>query len=124
MMEPGMVYWLNNHLVYHGRDSWKFVPESPENGRLMYRMWITPHNTRALPTTDAYKLVWSYDDTDESMGGNGIKRGGLEPCLKSTDGNLSAKAPELAEAITNESYVYYGLYKRKFGMSAFEYQDK
>jgi hypothetical protein len=80
-------------------------------------MWLSPHNARALPTTDAYKLVWSYNDTDESMGGKGVKRGGLEPCLKSTDGNLSAKPSELVEAITNQSYVYYGLYKRKFGIS-------
>ena len=27
MMQSGMVYWLNNHLVYHGRDAWRHVPE-------------------------------------------------------------------------------------------------
>eukprot|EP00958_Prasinococcus_capsulatus_P019327 scaffold2363_cov403-Prasinococcus_capsulatus_cf.AAC.2 len=114
VMEPGMVYWLNNHVVYHGRDAWKFVDKveaeatHSKNDRLMLRMWLSPYNSREIPDTDVYKLVWGATES-------GVPRGGLEPAEKS---GLTPKAPELVKAIEAGTYQYYGLYKRKYGVDA------
>jgi len=112
MMEPGMVYWLNNHSVYHGRDSWRFEPENLETGRLMLRQWLSPYKTYDLPDTSAYKLVWG--DTKGS-----VPRGGLGPCIES---GLTPPPPELKEAKESGRYTYYGLFPRKYGVSANEIQ--
>lgn len=116
MMTPGMVYWLNNHVVYHGRDAWKFNGEDNETkkggdgGRLMLRMWLSPFETRELPSTDRYKLVWG--DTEANK-----PRGGLGPALKS---GLTPKRKELVEAVNEGKVDYYGLFKRKYGFNATE----
>ena len=114
VMEPGMVYWLNNHMVYHGRDAWSYSEAMAadatkvNNNRLMLRMWLSPYNSREIPSTEAYKLVWGSTAA-------GTPRGGLEPAAKS---GLTPKAPELVKAIEAGTYTYYGLYKRKFGVDA------
>jgi hypothetical protein len=89
-MKPGNVYWLNNHVVFHGRDSWRFagnagdVKKGGDGGRLMLRMWLSPFETRDLPDTDRYRLVWGTTK-------GGKPRGGLGPALKS---GLTAKRDE------------------------------
>ena len=107
MMEAGNVYWLNNHIVYHGRDSWRSQKENTsvgdDGGRLMLRMWISPFETRDLPPTDRYKLCWG------STKGN-VPRGGLEPALRS---GLTPKRKELVDAINSGKVDYYGLFRRK-----------
>ncbi|KAL7577557.1 hypothetical protein ACA910_015087 [Epithemia clementina (nom. ined.)] len=114
MMQPGMVYWLNNHVVYHGRDSWRFNGDAAESkeggdgGRLMLRMWLSPFNTRALPNTDRYKLVWGNTEA-------GVPRGGLEPAIKS---GLTPKRDELINAVNSGKVDYYGMFRRKFGVDA------
>lgn len=113
-MQPGNVYWLNNHLVYHGRDSWRFngqkdqPKQGGDGGRLMLRMWLSPHNTRELPDTDRYKLVWGNTAA-------GVPRGGLDPALKS---GLTPKRSELTEAVNAGKVEYYGLFKRQYGLDA------
>jgi len=116
LMEPGMVYWLNNHIVYHGRDSWRFnggtdeVKTGGDGGRLMLRMWLSPYETRDLPDTASYKLVWG-----STKGGS--PRGGLNPALKS---GLTPKREELVSAVNSGKVDYYGLFKRKYGVDAYE----
>jgi hypothetical protein len=113
-MASGNVYWLNNHIVYHGRDSWRFNGSSEEtkkggdSGRLMLRMWLSPSNTRELPNTDRYHLVWGTTE-------GGKPRGGLEPALKS---GLTDKRDELVNAVNKGDVEYYGLFKRKYGVDA------
>lgn len=115
-MAPGNVYWLNNHVVYHGRDSWRFNGSTTETkkggdgGRLMLRMWLSPFETRDLPQTDRYRLVWG-----DLQGGK--PRGGLNPALKS---GLTAKREELVNAVNEGKVKYYGLFKRKYGVDANE----
>jgi hypothetical protein len=62
MMKPGMVYWLNNHVVYHGRDGWldsgaAVAEEATSGGRLLFRTWLSPYNSRALPDTATFRKV-------------------------------------------------------------------
>jgi hypothetical protein len=115
-MSPGNVYWLNNHIVYHGRDSWRFngATDQPkkggDGGRLMLRMWLSPPSTRELPDTPRYRLVWGST-------ASGVPRGGLEPALKS---GLTPKRAELTEAVNAGKVEYYGLFKRKYGVDAMD----
>lgn len=112
MMKPGMVYWLNNHIVYHGRDSWRFngfeteKKSGGDGGRLMLRMWLSPYESRDLPTTERYRLVWG------NTIGN-VPRGGLEPAVQS---GLTEKRREVVESIQKNESQYYQLFKRKFGV--------
>ncbi|CAB9526440.1 Taurine catabolism dioxygenase TauD, TfdA family [Seminavis robusta] len=120
MMQTGMVYWLNNHVVYHGRDSWRFngdtdadktqTKEGADGGRLMLRMWISPYETRELPSTEKYKLCWGSTEA-------GVLRGGLEPAIKS---GLSPQRKELVDAVSSGKVDYYGLFRCKYGLDAFE----
>ena len=114
MMSSGMVYWLNNHVVYHGRDAWKFNGDGDkkggDGGRLMLRMWLSPFQTRELPNNERYKLVWGSTNANEP-------RGGLEPAMKS---GLTPKRTELVDAVNSGKVDYYGLFKRKYGFNAME----
>ena len=120
MMQTGMIYWLNNHVVYHGRDSWRFnadenadatqTKKGGDGGRLMLRMWLSPFETRELPDSDRYKLVWGNTEA-------GVPRGGLEPAIAS---GLTPKRKELVDAVNSGKVDYYGLFKRKFGVDAYE----
>ena len=62
-MQPGMLYFLNNHQIYHGRGNWS-VTKGEESGawgnegRLLFRTWISPYNSRPLPDTDEYRTKW------------------------------------------------------------------
>ena len=47
----------------------------------------------------------------------GAARGGLEPALAA---GLAPKPAELVAAINSGKVDYYGLYKRKYGLSAFD----
>lgn len=79
MMKPGMVYWLNNHVVYHGRDGWldtsaAAAEEMASGGRLLFRTWLSPYNSRALPDTATFRKLWGNCAA-------GAVRGGLEPAV-------------------------------------------
>jgi len=74
VMMPGMMTFLNNHQVYHGRGNWSVTDgESAgswgEEGRLLYRTWISPYNSRALPDTDEYKFVYGNLEGGQPRGG-------------------------------------------------------
>lgn len=110
-MKPGMVYWLNNHVVWHGRDAWSFddAQDDPAaNGRLMLRMWLSPYQTRDLPPTDRYRLVWGSTN-------GGVPRGGLDPAIRS---GITPKSRRLVDAVQSGEHTYYSLFKRKYGQDA------
>jgi len=123
MQHPGMVYFLNNHQVYHGRTGWadtanEVIPTSDDpqpapvapaadddeaKGRLLFRVWLSPYNSRALPDTPEYKYLWGATEA-------GAPRGGLEPAVATGE-----SSPEtLREAMKSSKHNYYGLYSRRF----------
>ena len=113
LQKPGMLTFLNNHSVYHGRTAWKHDDSADSrdglsNGRLLLRAWISPFNSRELPGDgphgEAYKTMWG--DT-----ASGVARGGLEPAMKA---GLKTKPKELVEAYRSGRAQYYGMYKRSY----------
>jgi hypothetical protein len=56
-LAPGECYFLNNHLVYHGRGSWTHDPAKPAS-RVMLRTWLSPYNNRALPDEPVFHEMW------------------------------------------------------------------
>ena len=54
-LEPGDVQFLNNHVIYHARDSFADDPARALVRRL-YRLWLTVPNSRALPEDHA--VLW------------------------------------------------------------------
>jgi len=125
VMQPGMAYWLNNHQVYHGRTGWADtaeedvpsfdapdpVPSSTDEdengaeatGRLLFRVWLSPYNSRALPDDPGYRRLWGAVEP-------GAPRGGLEPALATGE-----SSPEvLRQAMASAKHNYYGLYKRRY----------
>lgn len=123
LQKPGMLTFLNNHVVYHGRTAWKHDDDASSrdgtsNGRLLLRAWISPFNSRELPGDgpygEAYKTMWG--DTK-----SGAARGGLEPAIKA---GLKTKPKELIEAYATGKAQYYGLYKRSFEGEDVHFDEK
>jgi hypothetical protein len=48
--EPGDIQYLNNHILYHGRTAYE---DGAGGRRLLYRVWISMANSRALPASHA-----------------------------------------------------------------------
>lgn len=66
-MEPGDIQLLNNHVTYHARtelEDW----QEPEKKRLLYRLWLSVPNNRALP--DDFAELWGPTRA-------GVVRGGV-----------------------------------------------
>mmetsp|Transcript_22957 Transcript_22957/g.52531 ORF Transcript_22957/g.52531 Transcript_22957/m.52531 type:complete len:307 (+) Transcript_22957:3-923(+) len=109
---PGQMTFLNNHMVYHGRTAWKHAEEgdtinerdNAQNGRLLLRAWISPFNSRELPDTPEFRVMWG----DVAPG---VPRGGLDPAISA---GIVEKPKELVEAYSSGKADYYGLYRRKF----------
>jgi hypothetical protein len=102
IMKPGMLYFLNNHQVYHGRGSWAVTNEEQDGawgnkGRLLFRTWISPYNSRSLPDTDEYRFVWGSTE-------GGMARGGYDQAV--TTG-------EVQKAQMPENFEYYSLFDKK-----------
>jgi hypothetical protein len=112
LQEPGQMTFLNNHLVYHGRTAWKYEGDQDDGslGRLLFRMWLSPFNSRELPDEPVFRALWG--DVRP-----GAVRGGLEPAVKA---GLAEKPKELTDAINSGSYDYYGLFKRRFADQSVE----
>jgi len=83
VMQPGMLYFLNNHQVYHGRGNWSVTENEAsgkwgKEGRLLFRTWISPYNSRSLPDTPEYRNVWGNVE-------GGQPRGGWDQAVKTGD---------------------------------------
>jgi hypothetical protein len=67
-LEPGDMQFLNNHVIYHGRTP--FIDE-PGKGtsRLLYRLWLSMPNSRALPSDHA--VLWGNVEAGAPRGGIG-----------------------------------------------------
>jgi len=100
--KPGMMYFLNNHQVYHGRGSWSVTQKEQEGawgkqGRLLLRTWISPYNSRALPDNDMYRFVWG----DVAAG---MPRGGYDQAIQTGE----VPKPQIPD-----DHEYYGLYSKE-----------
>jgi hypothetical protein len=67
VLEPGDMQFLNNHVIYHARTP--FTDDaSAGRSRLLYRIWLTMPNSRALP--EGHEVLWRNIEA-------GIPRGGI-----------------------------------------------
>ncbi|MBS7788476.1 TauD/TfdA family dioxygenase [Roseococcus sp. SDR] len=62
-MEPGDIQLLNNHVTHHART--ELV--DPERKRLVYRLWLSTPNSRALP--EAARVLWGETAAGAVRGG-------------------------------------------------------
>lgn len=67
VLEPGDMQFLNNHVTYHARSEFDDDPR-PEHKRLLYRLWLSTPDSRALP--EGHEVLWRKI-------GAGQKRGGI-----------------------------------------------
>ena len=67
-LEPGDMQFLNNHVVYHGRTPFK-DDAGAGFSRLLYRIWLSMPNSRALPADHA--VLWGSVAAGALRGGIG-----------------------------------------------------
>jgi hypothetical protein len=67
-LEPGDMQFLNNHVVYHARTSFE-NDAGVGRDRLLYRLWLTVPNNRALP--DGHEVLWRNIASGQPRGGIG-----------------------------------------------------
>ncbi len=67
-LEPGDMQFLNNHVVYHARTAFE---DDRKGGRvrLLYRLWLSMPNSRALPQDQA--VLWRNVEAGALRGGIG-----------------------------------------------------
>lgn len=66
-LEPGDWLMVNNHVVYHARTSWQI--ESGDYDRLLFRVCLSPYNSRELPKTEPFKRFWGSLQAGKPRGG-------------------------------------------------------
>jgi TfdA family taurine catabolism dioxygenase TauD len=66
-LEPGDMQFLNNHVIYHARTPFTDDAAAGRN-RLLYRIWLTTPNSRALP--EGHEVLWRSIEA-------GVPRGGI-----------------------------------------------
>ena len=65
-LRPGDIQLLNNHVTYHARTA--FVDdESSGRDRLLYRLWLSMPNSRALPA--GFEVLWGRIEPGAPRGG-------------------------------------------------------
>jgi hypothetical protein len=63
--EPGDMQFLNNHVIYHGRDA--FEDDEAGRDRLLFRIWLSMPNSRPLPKSHA--VLWGATEPGALRGG-------------------------------------------------------
>jgi hypothetical protein len=66
VLEPGDMQFLNNHVIYHGRTPFE-DDASSGRARLLYRLWLSMPNSRALP--HGQEVLWGRVDAGALRGG-------------------------------------------------------
>ena len=61
---PGEIQLLNNHVVFHGRTTYR---DSKENTRFLHRLWLSMPNSRALP--ESFKVLFRETQAGAVRGG-------------------------------------------------------
>ena len=65
---PGDMQFLNNHVIYHARTAFEDDATSGR-ARLLYRLWLTVPNNRALPK--GHEVLWREIEAGRPRGGIG-----------------------------------------------------
>ena len=65
-LEPGDMQFLNNHVTYHARSAFEDDPR-PEQRRLLYRLWLSTPDSRALP--EGHEVLWRHIEAGQRRGG-------------------------------------------------------
>jgi hypothetical protein len=71
---PGDVQLLNSHVTYHARSAYRDDP-APRRKRLLYRLWICPPDSRALPP--GHEVLWGSVQAGTLRGGIGQAGAGV-----------------------------------------------
>jgi len=66
VLEPGDMQFLNNHVTYHARTEFDDDPR-PEYRRLLYRLWLSTPDSRALP--EGHEVLWRNIGPGQRRGG-------------------------------------------------------
>jgi hypothetical protein len=66
--EPGDMQLVNNHVIYHARTAFEDDPAAGQV-RLLYRLWLSMPNSRALPLDHA--VLWRHVEAGALRGGIG-----------------------------------------------------
>lgn len=67
-LEPGDMQLLNNHVIYHARTAFE-DDERTGDVRLLYRLWLSMPNSRALPA--GHEVLWGSIEPGALRGGIG-----------------------------------------------------
>ncbi|MBM3601478.1 MAG: TauD/TfdA family dioxygenase [Alphaproteobacteria bacterium] len=67
-LEPGDMQFLNNHVIYHARTAFT-DDDATGRRRLLYRLWLSMPNSRALPADHA--VLWGRVEAGAPRGGIG-----------------------------------------------------
>jgi hypothetical protein len=65
-LRPGDIQLLNNHVTYHARTAFE-DDESAGQDRLLYRLWLSMPNSRALPP--GFEVLWGSIEPGAPRGG-------------------------------------------------------
>jgi hypothetical protein len=65
-LEEGDIQILNNHVTYHSRTGYEDY-EDPARKRLLFRLWLSTPNNRALP--EAERVIWGNTEPGAIRGG-------------------------------------------------------
>ena len=74
--EPGDMQLVNNHVIYHARTAFE-DDASAGQVRLLYRLWLSMPNSRALPR--GHEVLWGAIEPGALRGG--IGQSGVRPAL-------------------------------------------
>ncbi len=72
VLEPGDMQFVNNHVIYHARTAFEDDAASGLS-RLLYRIWLTMPNSRALP--EGHEVLWRSIEAGAPRGGIGQAAG-------------------------------------------------
>jgi len=65
-LEPGDMQFLNSHVTYHARSEFDDDPR-PQYRRLLYRLWLSTPDSRALP--QGHEVLWRNIGAGQHRGG-------------------------------------------------------
>jgi Taurine catabolism dioxygenase TauD, TfdA family len=65
-LQAGDIQLLNNHVIYHARTAFE-DDESAGRDRLLYRLWLSMPNSRALPP--GFEVLWGSVEAGSLRGG-------------------------------------------------------
>jgi hypothetical protein len=66
LLEPGDMQFLNSHVTYHARSAFE-DDARPQRRRLLYRLWLSTPNSRALPK--GHEVLWGQIGAGQRRGG-------------------------------------------------------